>query len=180
MRKVYSFTSLNCARVIRSVRAAFRICTNGYTVFRTEQHRLSRCDLARGWWPKVAGRTRTIPGAGSKRPRVAAAGDSLHARQWLLTSLRQSQISAIDSQLTRCERAAHWRSERATAGAADPSSIYRATDERRELVLSVKLSKSVELTVVAVTIYFSYCYFILLYIDSLFAAVDGVHSSDYS
>ncbi|KRX48588.1 hypothetical protein T05_15455, partial [Trichinella murrelli] len=30
-------------------------------LFRTEQHRLSRCDLARGWWPKVAGRTRTIP-----------------------------------------------------------------------------------------------------------------------
>ncbi|KRZ73950.1 hypothetical protein T08_1371, partial [Trichinella sp. T8] len=23
-------------------------------LFRTEQHRLSRCDLARGWWPKVA------------------------------------------------------------------------------------------------------------------------------
>ncbi|KRY30468.1 hypothetical protein T03_14125 [Trichinella britovi] len=30
-------------------------------LFRTEQHRLSRCVLARGWWPKVARRTRTIP-----------------------------------------------------------------------------------------------------------------------
>ncbi|KRX39715.1 Mannose-P-dolichol utilization defect 1 protein, partial [Trichinella murrelli] len=30
-------------------------------MFRTEQHRPSRCDLARGWWMKVAGRTRTIP-----------------------------------------------------------------------------------------------------------------------
>ncbi|KRZ54697.1 hypothetical protein T02_5536 [Trichinella nativa] len=30
-------------------------------MFRTEQHRLSRCDLARGWWLNVAGRTRTIP-----------------------------------------------------------------------------------------------------------------------
>ncbi|KRX30634.1 hypothetical protein T05_5048, partial [Trichinella murrelli] len=34
---------------------------SGGSMFRTEQHRLSRCDLARGWWLKVAGRTRTIP-----------------------------------------------------------------------------------------------------------------------
>ncbi|KRZ79900.1 hypothetical protein T08_10528, partial [Trichinella sp. T8] len=27
---------------------------SGGSMFRTEQHRLSRCDLARGWWPKVA------------------------------------------------------------------------------------------------------------------------------
>ncbi|KRX77311.1 hypothetical protein T06_11703 [Trichinella sp. T6] len=58
-------------------------------MFRTEQHRLSRCDLARGGWPNVAGRTRTIPAyrrpdrylgvwrprPGSKRPPVAAADD---------------------------------------------------------------------------------------------------------
>ncbi|KRX28103.1 hypothetical protein T07_13435 [Trichinella nelsoni] len=30
-------------------------------LFRTEQHRPSRCDLAWGWWPEVAGRTKTIP-----------------------------------------------------------------------------------------------------------------------
>ncbi|KRX34550.1 hypothetical protein T05_2449 [Trichinella murrelli] len=59
------------------------------TVFRTEQHRLSRCDLARGWWPKVAGRTRTIPAhrrpdrylgiwqprSGSERPRTLTLTD---------------------------------------------------------------------------------------------------------
>ncbi|KRX55888.1 hypothetical protein T06_4993, partial [Trichinella sp. T6] len=58
-------------------------------MFRTEQPRLSRCDLARGGWPNVAGRTRTIPAyrrpdrylgvwrprPGSKRPPVAAADD---------------------------------------------------------------------------------------------------------
>ncbi|XP_003366988.1 conserved hypothetical protein [Trichinella spiralis] len=30
-------------------------------LFRTEQHRPSRCDLAKGWCPEVAGRPRTIP-----------------------------------------------------------------------------------------------------------------------
>ncbi|KRZ52859.1 hypothetical protein T02_9119 [Trichinella nativa] len=58
-------------------------------LFRTEQHRLSRCDLARGWWPKVAGRTRTIPAPrrpdrylgiwqpllGSERPRTLTLTD---------------------------------------------------------------------------------------------------------
>ncbi|KRX79675.1 hypothetical protein T06_8883 [Trichinella sp. T6] len=62
---------------------------SGGRMFRTEQPRLSRCDLARGGWPNVAGRTRTIPAyrrpdrylgvwrprPGSKRPPVAAADD---------------------------------------------------------------------------------------------------------
>ncbi|XP_003369631.1 zinc knuckle protein [Trichinella spiralis] len=34
---------------------------SGGRMFRTEQHRPSRCDLAWGWWPEVAGRTKTIP-----------------------------------------------------------------------------------------------------------------------
>ncbi|KRX34781.1 hypothetical protein T05_9622 [Trichinella murrelli] len=85
-------------------------------MFRTEQHRLSRCDLARGWWPNVTGRTRTIPAyrrpdrylgvwrprPGSKRPPVAAADDRLHARQWLFTPLRQSQVKKY------YEEAARW------------------------------------------------------------------------
>ncbi|KRY26052.1 hypothetical protein T01_12510 [Trichinella spiralis] len=34
---------------------------SGGRLFRTEQHRPSRCDRAWGWWPEVAGKTKTIP-----------------------------------------------------------------------------------------------------------------------
>ncbi|KRX29985.1 hypothetical protein T09_5880, partial [Trichinella sp. T9] len=56
------------------------------------------------------------------------------------------------------------------AWAAEPSSIYRATNERRDLLLR---------EVIAVSR--THCRgFVLIYIDSPFAAVDGVRSSDYS
>ncbi|KRX46294.1 hypothetical protein T05_863 [Trichinella murrelli] len=154
-------------------------------MFRTEQHRLSRCDLARGWWPNVTGRTRTIPAyrrpdrylgvwrprPGSKRPPVAAADDRLHARQWLFTPLRQSQIAnspAVSGLLIGGPN-------EPPAGAADPSSIYRATDEHHELLFR-------EVIAVSRTHgrWSNYLFLVLLYIDSPFAAVDGVRSSDYS
>ncbi|KRY44217.1 hypothetical protein T03_18137 [Trichinella britovi] len=61
-------------------------------LFRTEQHRLSRCDLARGWWPNVAG---------VKETPVAAADDRLHSRQWLFTPLRQSQVKKYYGEAAR-------------------------------------------------------------------------------
>ncbi|XP_003381467.1 conserved hypothetical protein [Trichinella spiralis] len=38
-----------------------KYCKSVLKLFRTEQHRPSRCDLAKGWCPEVAGRPRTIP-----------------------------------------------------------------------------------------------------------------------
>ncbi|KRX52426.1 hypothetical protein T06_14752 [Trichinella sp. T6] len=56
-------------------------------LFRTEQHRLSRCDLARGWWPKVADRknnTRT-PSTRSLSRHMAARSRSERPRALTLT-----------------------------------------------------------------------------------------------
>ncbi|KRZ50900.1 LETM1 and EF-hand domain-containing protein 1, mitochondrial [Trichinella nativa] len=73
-------------------------------MFRTEQQRPSWCDLARGWRTEVAGRTRTIPAP--RRPDCYLG------------------IGASYSQLTRCERAAHWRFERAIRRGRRPRALY--------------------------------------------------------
>ncbi|KRZ48026.1 hypothetical protein T02_15051 [Trichinella nativa] len=75
-----------------------------------------RCDLARGWRPEVAGRTRTIPAP--RRP-----DRYLSAR------------SAGDSEHSHGERAAHWWFAWFDRGAADPGSIYVARNRAASIVI---------------------------------------------
>ncbi|KRY53678.1 Mannose-P-dolichol utilization defect 1 -like protein, partial [Trichinella britovi] len=88
-------------------------------MFRTEQHRPSRCDLARGWWMKVADNGCLRHCASCASTKYLKKPPDGRARQM---TIARSKIVDIDSQLTCFERAAHWR----------PSSIYLATNARRK------------------------------------------------
>ncbi|KRY38266.1 hypothetical protein T01_3185 [Trichinella spiralis] len=119
-------------------------------MFRTEQHRPSRCDLAWGWWPEVAGRMKTIPAyrrpdryLGICRPRPG---------QWLFTTLRQLRVNKVLEEAARLTGTPK-RPSRASspavseppiggpseppAGAVGPRSIYLATSERHMSIIRV-------------------------------------------
>ncbi|KRX42129.1 hypothetical protein T05_6374 [Trichinella murrelli] len=130
-------------------------------MFQTEQHRPSRCDLARGWRTEVAGRTRTVPAP--RRPDCYLG------------------IGAKYSQLTRCERVAHWQFERTTRRGRRPRALYIRQRTGAATIIFVEV----------IEVSRTHCrssnhrFLVLLsgpvmYIDSLFAAVDGVRPPDYS
>ncbi|KRX42121.1 hypothetical protein T05_8071 [Trichinella murrelli] len=71
---------------------------NLYCMFRTEQHRPSRCDLARGWRTEVAGRTRTV-----QAPRRPDCYLTSHLR-----SANTSQVPASPDPSQCCLPASAW------------------------------------------------------------------------
>ncbi|KRY56794.1 hypothetical protein T03_6351 [Trichinella britovi] len=148
-------------------------------MFQTEQQRPSRCDLARGWRTEVAGRTRTVPAP--RRP------DCYLGVLAATTGIREAPccarltIGARYSQLTRCERVAHWQFERATRRDRRPRALYIRQRTGAATIIFVEV----------IEVSRTHCrssnhrFLVLLsgpvmYIDSLFAAVDGVRPPDYS
>ncbi|KRY55603.1 hypothetical protein T03_8707 [Trichinella britovi] len=120
--------------------------TNGRRTLEQFLEALIRCDLARGWWPNVAGRTRTIPAY--RRPdRYLGVWRPRPGSKRPLWRLRMTVCTPDNGCLRHCasRRSAPWIANSPAvselliggpneppAWAADPSSIYRATNERRD------------------------------------------------